>query len=88
MSEGAAYWYTTCSRCRGQGRLFIMRELKNGTLYFHCEECEWGWREPAIVGDVTAGFLTLEDEADAKLATREEIEAAGWTPFATYRVEA
>lgn len=75
------YWYTTCRNCK-QGRLMVMKNLSSGQLYLHCEECEYGWYDPLKVDDLTAKFLTLDEEFDAELATWDDVEKAGWQQFA------
>ncbi len=65
-------WYKSCPLCN-QGRLFVMRDSTNERLYLHCEECEWGFRNPADVYVGGPMFLTLLEEFDAAPATEEEI---------------
>ncbi len=76
------YWYTTCSNCKHQGRLMLMKNLSSGQLYLHCEECESGWRDPLKIDNLAAKFLTLDEEFDAELATWDDIEKAGWQRYA------
>jgi hypothetical protein len=70
-------WYCSgaCHVCT-QGRPVIMRDLGRHYLYFHCGECESGWREPQ-----GRSFLTLDEEADARPATLDEIRLAGWGKY-------
>ncbi|HZZ77441.1 MAG TPA: hypothetical protein VFE62_02920 [Gemmataceae bacterium] len=81
------YWYTTCPNCNYQGRLMIMKNLSSGKLYLHCEECESGWNDPLRVGDLTARFLTLNEEFDAEVAAWEEIEKTHWQAYASHVTE-
>jgi hypothetical protein len=60
----------------------VMKNLSSGLLYLHCEECESGWRDPLKVNDLTAKFLTLDEDFDAEIATWEEIKEAGWQRYA------
>lgn len=69
------YWIRDCHVC-GQGQPVIMMDLVRRSLYFHCGECESGWREPR-----GPAFLTLEDEADARPATLDEISEKGWQVY-------
>lgn len=73
------YWYKTCPRCR-QGRLFIMRLDESGRLYLHCEECEWAWDDPSLLENSEEATLGIDFMSE--YATREQIEAGGWTDFA------
>lgn len=82
-----SYWYTTCKNCHHQGRLFVMKNLSANQLYLHCEECEWGWYDPTKVDDLTAKFLTLDEDFEAEPATWDEIEKAGWQQYAVNMVE-
>lgn len=78
------YWTRNCPRC-GQGRLLIMKDRSRGALYLHCEECEWGWRNPAdaAAGVVEKAFLTLTEEFESSVASLQEIEAQGWSSYVT-----
>lgn len=73
------YWTSTCARC-GQGRLLVFLDTTADDLYLHCEECEQGWRDPVAAqeGDLSASFLTLEEEFESVAATAAEIEKRGW----------
>jgi hypothetical protein len=59
-----------------------MKNLSSGQLYLHCEECESGWHDPLKVEDLTAKFLTIDEDFDADIATWEDIEKAGWQRYA------
>lgn len=72
------FWSRLCPHCDGEGRLIIMKDLTHDSLYLHCEECEWGWRNPDTAADVASGFLTLDEEFDAEPASNDEIVNAGW----------
>jgi len=74
------YWARQCVFC-GQGRLMIMKDLAQNELYLHCEECEWGWRDPEEAGGREGMFLTLSEPFDARPASIEEIRAADWTKY-------
>ncbi len=74
------YWFTACAFCN-QGRLFLVKNVTANALYLHCEECEWGWRDPEQVGDLTACFLTLDEDFDAEMASWKDIEDAGWQQY-------
>ena len=76
------YWFQVCPNCDGQGRLFICREKESGDLYLHCEECEWGFRDPRRCADASDGFLAIDGESD--IATLSEIETAGWSCYAKH----
>lgn len=58
-----------------------MKDLSNHSLYLHCEECEWGWREPEKTDDVGSAFLTLVEDFEAEPASRAEIERHGWRRY-------
>jgi len=75
------YWMRPCIHCNGQGRLLIMKNLSTNSLYLHCEECEWGWRQPDRTDDVEAAFLTLQENFQAQPASAMEIEQAGWSGY-------
>ena len=76
------YWYKPCPLCSGQGRLTIFEDLTSKRLYLHCDECEQGWRDPGRVNDPTAGFLTLNEEFEARPADAATIERYGWAKYA------
>ena len=65
------YWLTVCSNCE-QGRLFVFFDETAGRPYLHCEECEYGFRDPTRLEKADA-FLTLLEDFDAHSATREEL---------------
>jgi hypothetical protein len=71
------YWAADCAFCN-QGRLFIFRRSDLGTLYLHCEECEYGWDRLEEVADVAAGFLTVSVDFESTEPTLAEIQAFGW----------
>lgn len=75
------YWMRTCVHCNGQGRLLIMKDLSTNSLYLHCEECEWGWRDPEKADDVGWAFLTLDEDFEAEPASSAEIERHGWSRY-------
>ena len=75
------YWYTECPFC-GQGRLTITKDATHESLYLHCDECEWGWRNPDSVVDPTAKFLTLDEDFVSENPTFSEIEQHGWAKYA------
>lgn len=74
------YWFKICPHCQ-QGKLYVFRDMSLDTPYLHCEECEWGWRNPEASSATSTGFLTLNEEFDAEWATREFIEASGWGKY-------
>jgi len=76
------YWYSTCRNCRHQGRLMVMKNLSARRLYLHCEECESGWYDPLQIDNLAAKFLTLDEEFEGEAATWEDIQKAGWQPYA------
>jgi hypothetical protein len=79
------YTYKPCPLCGfgGGGRLTIWEDLSNDRLYLHCDECEWGWRDPEKAEDPAAGFLTLDEEFEARPADWETIQRYGWVKYAT-----
>ena len=78
------YWYKVCPRCDGQGRLFIQRDCATGKLYLHCEECEFGFRDPLRCNSASDGFLAIDVEFEVPRI--HEIEADGWGSFALHHV--
>jgi hypothetical protein len=74
------FWFKTCPKCDGQGRLFICENSATGRLYLHCEECEHGFLDPDQCAHASAGFLAID--IDYNYASRERIESLGWGPFA------
>lgn len=77
------HWMRPCPRCDGQGRLLILKNRGTGTLYLHCEECEWGWGDPALAaaGDIDAAFLTLQEDFESDTPSLDEIGRLGWGKF-------
>jgi hypothetical protein len=71
----------TCLHCGGQGRLLILKDSSSGGLYLHCEECEWGWRDPEKTDDIGSAFLTLDEDFDSEVPSRDEIEERGWAKY-------
>jgi len=76
------YWFRTCPLCSGQGRLGIFEDITNCRLYLHCEECEQGWWDPEKAHDPSAGFLTLNEEFEARPADWATIQRYGWERYA------
>jgi hypothetical protein len=74
------YWYRTCPAC-GQGRLFITEDITNGRLYLHCEDCEMGWLRPEDSSDPSKGFLTLNENFETTMPSRERIHELGWSAY-------
>jgi hypothetical protein len=61
-----------------------MRLVKTGTLFLHCEECEWAWDDPTQADDPTRGRLGIE--LDGEYASERQIEAMEWRPYAPHTV--
>ncbi|MCC5850392.1 MAG: hypothetical protein JJU29_20080 [Verrucomicrobia bacterium] len=78
------FWYRLCPHCSGQGRLLITEDLTNERLYLHCEECDWGWIDPAMAHDVSKGFLTILEDFETKNPTFETIRSFGWEKYALH----
>lgn len=74
------YWYKSCHHCE-QGRLFLFLDTTNNRIYLHCEECEWGWKDPENLNP-EAGFLTLDEDFDAIPAKIDDIVRLGWKKYA------
>jgi hypothetical protein len=74
------HWTRNCPNC-GQGRVLILENLNERKLYLHCEECEWGWRDPERATDAKDGFLTLNESFQTRVPTSEEIRERGWAPY-------
>ena len=74
------YWYKSCQHC-GQGRLFLYLDTTNDNIYLHCEECEWGWRDPENL-NTEAGFLTIDENFDAIPAIMDDIIRFSWEKYA------
>ncbi len=53
-----------------------MKDLSHDALHLHCEECEWGWGPPKA-SDVASGFLTLDEELQARPASMDDITRHG-----------
>jgi hypothetical protein len=80
------YWYRTCPICR-QGRLLIFKDLTRNELYLHCEECEWGWRDPDAAESRGAAFLTLDEEFESAPATAEDLVFFTWQKYAVHEFD-
>ena len=39
-----SFWYKPCPICDGQGRLEIMKNIDENTLFFCCDECMSCWK--------------------------------------------
>ena len=39
-----SFWYKPCPVCDGQGRLEIMKNIDENTLFFCCDECMSCWK--------------------------------------------
>ncbi len=70
--------------CNDQGRLIIFKDINSTSLYLHCEECEWGWRNPDSVHDKKAAFLTLKEDIESEIPSLDEIEKLGWGAYALH----
>ena len=78
------HWFGICSFCH-QGRLFVFKNITNGNLYLHCEECERGWVNPDEVHDKNKSFLTLSQDFEAVEANEGDIEKYGWKIFKLHK---
>jgi len=65
-----------------------MRDVSSDSLYLHCEECEWGWRNPEEANNVASGFLTLDADFEAEPATKGDIDRYGWAAYVAGHFEA
>ena len=77
------YWYDECVHCH-QGRLIITEDVTNKKLYLHCEECEYGWTDPAKADNVNEGFLTLMEDFETRNPSFEVIKKYGWEKYARH----
>ena len=66
----------------GGGRLHIFEDLSRNELYLHCDECEWGWRNPEEASSPDAAFMTVTEEFEARLADWNTIQRYGWEKYA------
>lgn len=73
------FWFKICPLCK-QGRLFVFKNLSNGKLYLHCEECEQGYYNPNELNKENA-FLTLTENFEATEATAEDIKEFKWDRY-------
>ena len=80
------YWHRTCPLCK-QGRLLVFKNTTSNELYLHCEECEWGWRDPETSDQKERGFLTLNEDFEAEPATWDDIAKHGWEQYAKNEFE-
>jgi len=76
------FWYTNCPNCNNQGNLNIMKNQTTSELYLHCDECEWGWRDPTKILNSDAMFMTLLEDFHSVPATWDEIVSSNWQIFA------
>jgi len=74
-----------CPLCR-QGLLYLVRNLADNTVYAHCGECEQGFDTPADIEDKT-GYLTLDQDFEAEMATEEDAKRSVWANYALHTVE-
>ena len=70
-----------CPICRGRGRLEILYDFKNNMCCIMCDECCAEWNTPEDALNNVNGFRKTYKEAEARNATREEIEEAGWAGY-------
>ena len=59
-----------------------MRRDEDGSLYLHCEECEWAWQQPSQIKEIDAGTLGVDYESQP--ASLADIETAGWSAYALH----
>ncbi|MDQ3650102.1 MAG: hypothetical protein M3458_07495 [Acidobacteriota bacterium] len=81
-----AYWYMECPVCH-QGMLLIERDKRDDLLYLHCDECEFGWRDPELAHEPNAGFQTILGGFDFEIVSAEKIDAAGWGKYRLHSFE-
>lgn len=78
------YVFGECAVC-GQGHLLAFRSGEAGDLLVMCDDCESQWRNPA---DAKSFDNAMVDEVgEVKLASMEDVEAAGWAPLSTGVIE-
>jgi hypothetical protein len=58
-----------------------MKNLGSMSLYLHCEECEYGWRNIELSSNAGAAFLTLDEKFDAEIATKSDLLSYGWEKY-------
>ena len=82
------YWYKECPTCH-QGRLFIEYDTSDKRLVLHCEECEFVWKDPELMGRNVPGnvFQALVSDHDFEFPTEVEIDDAGWKKYRVHCTE-
>lgn len=66
-----------CTNCTN-GEIVFRCRTDNGRVYLACDECLTGyWDLP----DRGMAFRTEDAEWESRPATRDEIDAAGWTKY-------
>jgi hypothetical protein len=73
---GNSFWFKICPFC-DQGRLFVFKNLDSNRLYFHREDCERVYNDPQNI-DKQSSFLTLLEDFNSVIATKEDINKFGW----------
>lgn len=62
--------------------MLIFKDLARDELYLHCEECEWGWRNPDTANRQDAAFLTLDEKFESAPATSADVIRFAWQKYA------
>lgn len=77
------FWFRTCPVC-DQGLLFIEEDIARQELVFHCDECEWVFRNAGEVESRRPSFLSEITDVDLRRADFATIQRYGWQKFAVH----
>jgi len=70
-----------CPICREYGRLEVIIHVKTSDCSVMCEECLAEWNTPEDALKNVNGFRKSYQKAEARTATLEEVESAGWGKY-------
>ena len=75
------YYVGKCPICGDYGMLEILYNFKENICSIMCDECLAEWNNPEDALKNVNGFRKSYKEAEARIATLEEIKEIGWEKY-------
>jgi len=76
-----SFWYKPCPICDGQGRLEIMKNIDENTLFFCCDECMSCWKNREDLEKRINKFMEYSIKFNFIPATEEDIRKHKWQKY-------
>jgi len=80
-----SFWYKPCPVCDGQGRLEIMKNIDENTLFFCCDECMSCWKNESDLEKRINKFMEYSIKSKITNASEEDIRQFHWGKYKIHK---